>query len=130
MLIRFGFLKECMVSLIFSGINLFPDLLLSLAPRQSCDILHNTYFILFDVLVFRRSHVFTGSCFQQVFGFTKVSYWMAIAVNFVTNVPFLFSSDTTFRFKKQFMQCVFCINVDVILWDLSIYRNFSLVHCT
>ena len=112
LLIWLIFLKERIVCSIFLGIKpIYQICNFLLIPVESVIffLLMLTNFIYFDVAVLDRSHMPIKSWFKWTFGFTKVHCLTISTVNFINNADFLFSSNTTFRFTKQFVQCVFYV---------------------
>ena len=121
------FFKECMVSLIFLGINLLSlstTFFWSQLPRSvlhfhSC---HNrNFWLIFCVnlnAILKTVYIHRS---RLLYGYYS---------QFDKRYVFIFCSYSIFRYTMKFKQSVFPVKVDLILWDLSIPRSFSLVPST
>ena len=107
-----GFFKECMVSLIFLGINL-PSLsitfFLILFKVVICLPAVFSNFILITVAISDRSFVFIWSRFQRPFRFPEVGCFTVTTVSFISDIVFIFCNYSIFRFTKEFTQSLFSV---------------------
>ena len=120
-----GFFKECMVYLMFLGINLLSLSATSLLYQLKFDLLPSS------VLQFHSYHnrnswqifcVHLNCNFKELFRFTKVDCFTVTTVNFINNIVFIFCSYSIFRFTKEFMQSVFSVGS----WPCFVRSEFML----
>lgn len=84
-------------------------------------------FILFKITVLARSHVLFRSCFHM-FWFFKASWLTVHAFHSVSNVVFLFSSDSIFTkvYKAIYKICFRC-RIQICSFKIWVYA--FIIHC-